>query len=347
MSKLLYNFFFYLSNILRKIFKSLGKKENFFQELSIFFKWKKIYLKIKKNNNIDFNFLNYTKNQNNFSDLFPKKVAVCISFYYSKKKIKNLKKVCQNLCNIFEKIDLTIICNKNSLEIQKKIFDKKKKLNIKIYCPSSILHPRLLPWEHVPIMKEKLRKKIYTHFLYLEDDILIKKINITYWLLARKFLKKFKLIPGFIRTELNYNDKVLYSADFLKKDNFNLKPKIFSEKYNIAFTNISYPYCGMYFYDKELMEEHLNGISSNPDYGHGSCDIRYLNPRVINLDLMAKANIGLTYKDVPEGFLNRSIVPVKIQDKIIDDSCLIEHLSNKYTNTKSSYGRIKIKKLFY
>ena len=48
MSKLLYNFFFYLSNILRKIFKSLGKKENFFQELSIFFKWKQIYLKIKK-----------------------------------------------------------------------------------------------------------------------------------------------------------------------------------------------------------------------------------------------------------------------------------------------------------
>ena len=34
---------------------------------------------------------------------------------------------------------------------------------------------------------------------------------------------------------------------------------------------------------------------SNPDCGHGAFNLKYLDKRMINLDLMAKANIGLTY----------------------------------------------------
>ena len=74
---------------------------------------------------------------------------------------------------------------------------------------------------------------------------------------------------------------------------------------NYYFVNHTFPYQGMYLYDRELMKEHLFGPSSNPDCGHGAFNENYIDTRMINLDLMAKANIGLTYIDVPEGFFSR------------------------------------------
>ena len=71
----------------------------------------------------------------------------------------------------------------------------------------------------------------------------------------------------------------------------------------------------MYLYDRALMKEHLKGITSNPDYGHGALNTDYINKKIINLDLMAKANIGLIYKDPPTGFFHRSVVPIHLEKK--------------------------------
>ena len=68
----------------------------------------------------------------------------------------------------------------------------------------------------------------------------------------------------------------------------------------------------MYLYDRKLMKEHLHGPSSNPDCGHGAFDTNFLDKRMVNLDLMAKANIGLTYINVPEGFFNRIVIPFNL-----------------------------------
>ncbi len=95
------------------------------------------------------------------------------------------------------------------------------------------------------------------------------------------------------------------------------------------------------------MNEHLSGPSSNPDCGHGAFDTNYINPKMINLDLMAKANIGLTYLNVPEGFFNRMVTLYNKSEKEIDKKCLIKHLSNKYSNTKSWFGNIKVKEAIY
>ena len=71
----------------------------------------------------------------------------------------------------------------------------------------------------------------------------------------------------------------------------------------------------MYLYDRELMKEHLQGPSSNPDCGHGAFDTNYIDSRMINLDLMAKANIGLTYINAPSGFFNRMVTLFNIKEK--------------------------------
>ena len=150
------------------------------------------------------------------------------------------------------------------------------------------------------------------------------------------------MIPGFVRTEINQKNNEVYAIDFVKENNLKYLPKV-SIGNDYYFVNHKYPYQGMYLYDRELMKEHLFGPSSNPDCGHGAFDTNYIDPKMINLDLMAKANIGLTYMNTPYGFFNRIVTLFNRDKKEIDNQCLIKHLSNKYSNTKSWHGNIKVK----
>ena len=64
---------------------------------------------------------------------------------------------------------------------------------------------------------------------------------------------------------------------------------------------------------------------------------------LMNFGIMEKANVGLIYKNPPEGFLNRSVVPVNLKKKIFYEGCLIKHLSNKYVKEKkTNFSTIKI-----
>ena len=102
----------------------------------------------------------------------------------------------------------------------------------------------------------------------------------------------------------------------------------------------------MYLYDRELMKEYLNGPSSNPDCGHGAFDLKYLDKRMINLDLMAKANIGLTYINVPKGFNSRLVIPYDLNIKKLSQICFIKHLSNKYSKFENSwFGNYKVEEV--
>ena len=327
----------YLLERLRVILKSIGKKEESLIDLITYLKFKKKYNKIKT---IDVN-LNLLKDYKT-----PVKLAATITFLYDLKKINLLNNVCKSLYEISKNSQIIVITNEISKKqenyLKKRI--KFKSCNIKVITNKNLINNRLLPWCHIPIMKKLFKDKTISHFLYLEDDILLNKKNFTYWVNARKYLQKFNLIPAFIRTEINRKDKELYAIDFTKNSKLNNLPKIKINK-NVYFINHKFPYMGMYLYDRKLMKEHLSSPSSNPDCGHGAFNINFLDKRMVNLDLMAKANIGLTWMNVPEGFFNRYVVPYNINQNKIENFCFIKHLSNKYSNIKSSFGNIKIKEI--
>tara|TARA_Y100000590_G_scaffold466652_1_gene642772 strand:+ start:1429 stop:2433 length:1005 start_codon:yes stop_codon:yes gene_type:complete len=331
----------YLLNKLRKISKSIGKKEENLIDLITYLDFKKI---AKTTNEIKSN-LNIHKEIKSTI-----KFAATITFFYDSNKIKLLKNVCENLYKISKNSYIFILTN--DIPKQKESYLKKrlkfKNCNLQIIINKNLINDRLLPWCHIPLMKKIFKNKSFTHFLNLEDDILLNKKNFTYWINARKILKKYNLIPGFIRTEINKVNNDLYAVDFVKKNKKSILPKIKINK-DISFMNHKFPYQGMYLYDRILMKEHLYGPSSNPDCGHGAFNINFLDKRMINFDLMAKANIGLTYMNVPKGFLNRSVIPFNFTNNEIEDACLIKHLSNKYTNLKekSWFGNIKVNKIFY
>ena len=322
---------FFLEKI-RKLFKSIGKKERIIDDFITYYRFNKIKEKFNLNEN---QFNKTDKNSENF------KIVATIAFFFNSQKILNLKKVCKNLNELSNNVEIYIFSNGISVE-QKDQLKKDLEIEVQIISIEDIIHDRLLPWYHYNLMRKVYENTEVTHFIYLEDDILIDKENFNYWINSRKILKKFNLIPGFIRTEVNHEDKELYAIDFVKKNNFKYLPKVSIDK-NYYFVNHKYPYQGMYLYDRELMKEHLFGPSSNPDCGHGAFDVNYIDPKMINLDLMAKANIGLTYVNTPYGFFNRMVSLYNKDENKIDNKCLIKHLSNKYSNTKSWHGNIKVK----
>lgn len=336
-------------NRLRIILKSIGKKEKKLINLNIFLN----HIITKSNYNILFDKTELKKNKDYFvkKNLWPKKIAACIVFHYNPKRLSFLSEICKNIQLINNNTDITLVVNKEGLKNQKKIkkeLSKKTKIKLNFFNPKNLLDPRLLTYSHFEIFKKKIKSKKYSHFLYLEDDILINEKNIKYWMLARKSLLKTKLIPAFLRTEINQKNKEKYLVDTTKRNFYFFQSKVLNNQKDIAFLNLYNFFTPTYFYDRELMLEHLNGPSSSIDFGHGTFNINYINQDMISLGVMERAATLLAYKDVPNGFFHRNVIPVDTNTKLIKECCLIKHLSNRFTKEKESiFGKVPLKKVFY
>ena len=171
----------YLLNRLRINIKSIGKIEDNIQDKIIF-----------NNSNIKKKEILKDKNyQNILSNQYkPNKIAVVICFHFKENRLKTLE---SNILNInkynFQK-DLTIITNditkKNQEKIHKIIRDKIK--NYSIITVKNLPDDNLLPWHSINVMREKIKNKSFSHFMFLEDDIIVNSENISYWIYFRKIL---------------------------------------------------------------------------------------------------------------------------------------------------------------
>ena len=321
----------FLLKKLRRIFKSLGKYE--YKILD------KITLLENKQIKIDENvFFELEKNLKK-SSFIPKKISVVICFHFNKKRIKNLQKICANINNYKFSKRVSIITNEiNTNEyksLKKELSKKLKKINIiKI---KDIPEPNLLPWYCMDYMKKSYKNKSFSHFLYLEDDILINENNINYWIFARKILKKFNFIPAFLRCETNGNK--LFSVDNPKTIRIKNTPKILTKSKKIGFLNLRYPYHASCLMDRDLMKEYNKSKLIGIDYSLKHKVMKTLYP------IKELANIIIGYINVPNGYYNRFFLPF-INSNKIPFYCIIKHIDNKYIKLKNErFGKIDIKNL--
>jgi hypothetical protein len=282
---------------------------------------------------------------NNLSH-FPeyRKLSVCITFHYVENRLKYLKEVCNSLIDIAPEIFLTIITNTDEADEIKEIKNTVDTLKLKLdlVIPVGLGHPYLLAWSHLPVFKKQFEDESFTHFLYVEDDIKITKENLDYWLERRAVLIDSGFIPGFLRVEKNDLDGNLYSTDVMERMSMYDCPT-FDVENKGSFISIVYPYQGIYFLDRELMYEHLNGPSSNPDFEHNNVGLF----RVNGPQIREKAALALTYVNVPEGFRSRNLLPYDEKTRQIDPRSFVHHLPNNYTNDPShKIGKLQINDLF-
>ena len=316
---------------LRKIFKSLGKYEYKILDKITLLENKKIKIDDKV-------FFKFEKDLEK-SSFIPKKISIVICFHFNKKKIINLQKICANINSFKFSKNVSIITNNinkiNHNFLKKKLKNKLKNFNIiKI---KNIPEPNLLPWYCLDFMKKSYKDKSFSHFLYLEDDILINENNINYWIFARKILKKFNFIPAFLRCE--NNGKRLFSVDNPKPIKIKNTPRILSTSEKFGFLNLRYPYHASCLMDRDLMKEYTKSKLVGIDYGLSHNIMKTLYP------IKELANIIIGYINVPKGYYNRFFLPF-INSNKIPNYCIIKHIDNKYIKIKKEhFGKININHL--
>ena len=171
--------------------------------------------------------------------------------------------------------------------------------------------------------------------MYLEDDILIKKENMEYWMEGRELLKPFNFYPSFLRVEKKLeDDEKWYSSDARAHWDISQFPFLSVAK-DYVFITPQHPYQGMYLYDRELMLEHLNGPSYSPELKL---------PFDTLIGIRERANIGLSFTGVNEG-KTRNLIGFNLISNSVDKRCLIHHTPNNYVNMQS-YQWISIDELF-
>ena len=256
------------------------------------------------------------------------KLAICVAFHFAPDRLQYLETLCANFPNLARQVDVTIITNATGMEEIAAIsgLGNKYGLTLSIFSPVGLGHPYLLPWSHFPVMREKHADPSFTHFLYQEDDLLVRQQTVGYLLEAREFLRGAGLLPAILRVERKTTGAEWYATDVIGSVTMETCSIVVDEPGTIGFINLRSCYQAMYFLDRESMAEHLGGESSHPDFG--------------TWKIRERASQGLAFSGVPEGFRFRYVVPVHLDSQMIDERCFVHHLPNTYAmNPASLFGK--------
>jgi hypothetical protein len=266
------------------------------------------------------------------------KFAVCVTFFYVEERLCFLKKTCSEFPLFAPQVKVVIVTNAQREEHLSRIRQELAGLNLdyEIFQAQDSGHPFFLPWAHFIVFRRMIDDPSFTHFLYVEDDIYISKTSIDYWMREEQVLRPRGLIPSFFRYELKTGSAEKYSSDMAGKISIRDCPQVILSPEK-GFFNAPNPYQGVYFLPRDLMKEHLDGPSSNPDHRakHGPI-----------WNIREKAAQGLTWTGIPRKFNSRNVVGYNPRTYEIDEEALIQHLPANYANYwDSALGKIKISDL--
>ncbi len=250
------------------------------------------------------------------------KLAAHITFFYSTRRLKYLKKVVESLLEIDENIHIYIYTNKKlplyseKSNIKIKLFNYRKLLVSRFSKKSFIsklgikwlIHPFYLAWENRDLIEKIVEE--YDVQIYLEDDIEFKKENFEYWLKYKQVSNLNNYNLGFFRFEVDENRRKL-----LTDVNWPLTEIIELEGHKFLLNNLN-PYCGFWIMDKKELKEFVKSKEWNFEFnGYG---------------VRAKAAIGWHGKN-----MNRykgTIIPLQeLENNFATPiESLVHHLPNNY-----------------
>lgn len=255
-------------------------------------------------------------------------LAICVTVHFSADRMKYLELISDQFSNLADIVEVCIVTNACADFGEIEILDqalKNKGFKYEFFIPTGMGHPYLLTWAHFDVFRRLISNESITHYMYLEDDLLVTRENIDYWNESFITLSPLGLIPSFFRVEKNQQNLQWYSSDAQEQFYFSKLPKVYKNP-NYAFINLPHPYQGMYFLPRELMLEHLNGKSSSPDSG-----IWFIRE---------KAAQGLTFQKVPPWCTSRNLIGFDTQNKSIDRRSFIHHLPENYANRTPPDGKL-------
>ena len=256
-------------------------------------------------------------------------LLAAVTFHFRRDRVALLAEVAKPLSLIANRFILVVVTNTLNKDDTQYMHETLSAAGAvpQFMVPTGLGHPYLLTWSHIPLFKKFLSSsEPISHFLYLEDDIVLEPKNIEYWIEGREFLRPHGLIPSFLRVERKDLSAPWVVTDHSRGYRIDDLPFV-PQKPGFRFVNLPKPYQGMYLLDRELMTEYFKGPAYNPDFKVPLGGIR------------EAAAQGITFTNVPLGFTSRNLLLCNLDQATVYPDALIHHASNTYAQTPSPGGK--------
>lgn len=194
-------------------------------------------------------------------------------------------------------------------------------------------HPFLLTWSHRPYIETWLeeRDKESDLFVYLEDDIVLTRENVEYFLKYAPVLRPHRLIPSFFRYEMRDGRKM---AVDLSRPQFPVLSRTVAID-GLTFVSPSNPYCASYILDKNLGREFVQSRSFD----------LIKSREVKKWQVRERAAMGLAYEGVPRGFKSRHVMPLRGLQP--DPRCMVWHCAQNLSERPDlPFGKLAVSDSF-
>lgn len=243
------------------------------------------------------------------------KITKHICFYFLEERVTYINRIIKETDSYDHTTDIFV--HTNNIHVNRETFDDYSNGSLTVvHHDLSTCHPFMLTWKYRELMKHQ--RDEYDIFMYIEDDILVPRSAIKYWLDYKNKLNDYNV--GFVRIEYG-DDGNEYITDLPGKqlDTF---VKIQDEVYCVNNIN---PYCAFWIYDKNDFDTF---IKTN----------FYDKPNLPMYGLREQSAIGMIPQCV--GRYKDTVIPV-VRGKLIDE-CKVYHLPNNYVvNNSTSFATIK------
>jgi hypothetical protein len=246
------------------------------------------------------------------------KITKHITFFYIPERIQYINRIIDETNTYMYRTDIFIHTNNNSIPADLFHIYTNGSINL-VYHDLSGIHPFLLTWSCRDLLKNQ--KDDYDIFMYIEDDILVPKKALEYWLKYNEDLISESYNLGFVRIETYNNEE--YITD-LYGEQMDRLIKINGVEYCINDKN---PYCAFWIYNKD---EFNNFINSR---------FYYLESIPKLYDIRELSAFGLHGNGFP-WYIN-TVIP--IENGILTDACKIYHMPNNYVDGGTKFATIKFK----
>jgi hypothetical protein len=282
---------------------------------------------------------------------FPFRILVDITFHYKKHRLQYLFQVAKAFSEYpVDLMDIVIFTNAAEEDKLQEITSlcfpliaphptrPSSNRTVSVESFPDLLDPWHLTWCHKRLISGRFldTKPAYSHYIHVEDDILLSFDNFCYFVRYRDLLRSEQLIPSFHRVEFNSIDNRLYLVDQIGVSDFLSRKTVMVDDF--AFVNPDYPHNAMFILDRDLAFEYVNTRSFDRDR---SADVR---PQ---WGLCERAGMGLCFENTAEGFSCRYAVPVNHDTLLPPYWSWVYHIANNYTkNARTRFGKTEPNQMF-
>ncbi|MER9313039.1 hypothetical protein NKI51_27735 [Mesorhizobium australicum] len=271
------------------------------------------------------------------------RILCAITFHFDRSRLGYLAEVLRSLAEYpVAAMDVIIVTNtlqKDELSLLNRLCRETLPPNeVSVRSYGDLTDRWDLTWCHKTIIAREFiyeNPGRYTHFIYLENDIRLSFLNFCYFVEYREALRRFGLLPSFIRVEYSKALGGFTASDVFWPVYVPVQSHVVLG--DMVLVNMPNPYNPLFILDLELGAEYVQSPSFD----------RQASGTVCPWGVAERAAMGLCLENVPAPFQSRYVTPVYRKSDTAPAFALVWHMPNNYAdNPRSALGKVRMDRMF-